>query len=201
VPSPSASKYEIAANKARVLRETAMIPQLRSTLSQSEIQIYYHSSLATFVAAWEAYIEELVRNFFDVTANPLDIKFHAVHSIAREAAERTLKQFNTPNADNARNVLVQYTGYDPIGDWTWAKRKMNAIDTRNMLNEILKVRHSFAHGFPIPALSWTQTSTGKVRLTAKATKYVDAFFKNLVTVTDFGMKQHIRATYNILVPW
>ena len=62
MPSPSASKYEIAANKARVLRETAMIPQVRSTLSRNEIQIYYHSSLATFVAAWEAYIE--VGSFF-----------------------------------------------------------------------------------------------------------------------------------------
>ena len=69
-----------------------------------------------FVAGWETYIEELVRNFFDVTANPLNPQFYAVHSLAKNAAERSLKQFNTPNADNSRNLLVQYTGYDPIND-------------------------------------------------------------------------------------
>ncbi|MEH2464305.1 HEPN domain-containing protein [Nostoc sp.] len=118
----------------------------------SQTQVYYHS-VATFVAGWEAYIEELVRNFFDITANPLDPQFYAVHSIAKNAAERSLKQFNTPNADNSRNLLVQYTGYNPINDWVWSKRSMNALATRQMLNDILQVRHSFAHGFSIPAYS------------------------------------------------
>jgi hypothetical protein len=70
-----------------------------------------------FVAGWEAYLEELVRNFFDITANSLDSKFSAIHSIAKNAADRSLKQFNTPNADNARNLLIQNTGYDPVNDW------------------------------------------------------------------------------------
>ncbi|BAY93363.1 MULTISPECIES: HEPN domain-containing protein [unclassified Tolypothrix] len=200
MPSPAALKYDIAAQKARVLRDTAIDPRLRPILN-SQTQVYYHSALAMFVAGWEAYIEELVRNFFDVTANPLNPHFHAVHSIANNAAERSLKQFNTPNAENSRNLLVQYTGYDPINDWVWSRRSMNALATRQMLNDILQVRHSFAHGFPIPAYSWTQTPTGKVRLTAKAIKDVDALLQYLVNVTDLGMKQNIQITYGIVLPW
>ena len=200
MPSPAALRYDKAAHKARVLRDTATDPRLRPILN-SQTQVYYHSALATFVAGWEAYIEELVRNFFDITANPLDPLFHAVHSIAKNAAERALKQFNTPNSDNSRNLLVQYTGYDPINDWVWSRRSMNALATRQMLNDILQVRHSFAHGFPIPACSWTQTPTGKVRLTARAIKDVDALLQYLVAVTDLGMKQNIQIIYGIVVPW
>ncbi len=200
MPSPAALRYHIAVQKACVLRDTATDPRLRPILN-TQIQIYYHSALATFVAGWETYIEELVRNFFDVTANPLDPKFDAVHTIARNTAERSLKQFNTPNSGNSRNLLVQYTGYDPINDWVWSKTNMNALATRQMLDDVLQVRHSFAHGFPIPACSWTQAPSGKVRLTAKAIKDVDALFQYLVSVTDLGMKQNIQTIYGIVPPW
>jgi hypothetical protein len=170
-------------------------------ISRSQTQVYYHSALAAFVAAWDAYINELVRNFFTTTANPLDPKFYAVHSIARDTAERALERFNTPNSENTRNLLIQNTGYDPIGDWVWSARSMSGLAVRQRLNDILRVRHSFAHGFAIPAYSWTQTPTGKVRLTAKAIDDVDSFFRHLVAVTDLGMKQHIQTIYGIVVPW
>ncbi|AFY80134.1 HEPN domain-containing protein [Oscillatoria acuminata] len=200
MPSPAALKYQSASNTARILRQTASDPRLQP-ISRNQTQVYYHSALAAFVAAWDAYINELVRNFFAVTANPLDPKFHAVHSIARETASRALERFNTPNADNTRNLLIQYTGYDPIGDWVWSAKNMSGVAVRQKLNEILRVRHSFAHGFSIPAFSWTQTATGKVRLTAKGIDEVDGFFKYLVKVTDQGMKQHIETNYSLVLPW
>ncbi|MGK7877331.1 MAG: HEPN domain-containing protein [Xenococcaceae cyanobacterium] len=200
MPSPAALKYESESSKARILRETATDPRLRP-MSRRQIQVYYHSALAAFVAAWDAYINELVRYFFDATADPLDPKFNAVHSIAKATAERALERFNTPNWDNTRNLLIQNTGYDPIGDWVWTARSMNGVAVRLRLNEILRVRHSFAHGFSIPAYSWTQSPTGKVRLTAKAIKDVDAFFQHLVNVTDLGMKQYIQTNYGIVVLW
>ena len=200
MPSPAALKYQSASNTARILRQTASDPRLQP-ISRNQTQVYYHSALAAFVAAWDAYINELVRNFFTVTANPLDPKFHAVHSIARETAYRALERFNTPNADNTRNFLIQYTGYDPIGDWVWSAKSMSGVAVRQRLNEILRVRHSFAHGFSIPAFSWTQTATGKVRLTAKGIDEVDSFLKYLVKVTDQGMKQHIETNYGLVLPW
>lgn len=200
MPSPSAIKYQSAVIKARILKDTATHPSL-SSINVAQKQVYYHASLSAFVAAWEAYVENLVRDFFQAIADPLNIKFHAIHSIARDTAERELKRFNTPNADNSRNLLTQTSGYDPIGDWVWSARKMNALDTHQRLNEILKVRHSFAHGFSIPAFSWNQTLTGRVRLTAKSIDDVQAFFKFLVITTDSGMKKHIRINYSVTLNW
>ncbi len=75
------------------------------------------------------------------------------------------------------------------------------ISVHMKLNEILRVRHSFAHGFSIPAYSWTQSPNGRVRLTSKALSDVGAFFDHLVRVTDNGMKQHIEQTYSIRLAW
>lgn len=200
MPSPAAIQYQSSAAKSRILRATATDPRL-SPVSVDQAQVYYHSALASFVAAWEAYIENLIRDFFQETADPLNIKFHAMHTIASDTANRSLGKFNTPNADNSRNLLVQSTGYDPIGDWVWSARGMNAVTTRQRLDDILKVRHSFAHGFPIPACTWNQTSIGKVRLTAKSIDDVQVFLKFLVSVTDRGMKQHIQTNYSVILVW
>lgn len=198
--SPAAVKYKLASTKARILRKTATDIRLRP-ISREQTQVYYHSALAAFVAGWDAYINDLVRNFFDITSDPLDPKFYAIHTIARGRAEQALERFNTPNWDNTRNLLVGYTGYDPINDWVWTARQLSSVAVRLRLNEILRVRHSFAHGFGIPAFNWTQSPTGKIRLTAKAIDEVDAFFEHLVAVTDLGMKRHIEVTYNLSITW
>ena len=77
------------------------------------------------------------------------------YTIAQQAAERDLDRFNTPNWENTRNLLIQCTGYDPINDWIWNRGGMSGLQVHNRLNEILHVRHSFAHGFNIPAYDWT----------------------------------------------
>ena len=170
-------------------------------MSQEEIQVYYHASLAAYVATWEAYISNLVRDFYDVITDSSDSRFQAIYAIARQAAERVVDRFNTPNWENTRNLLIQYTGYDPINDWSWPQRGMEGIQVRMRLNEILQVRHSFAHGFDIPPYNWTQSPNGRVRLTSKIIQETEAFFKNLVNVTDNGMKTHINLTYGISSIW
>ena len=166
-----------------------------------EKQIYYHAGLAAYVAAWDAYINNLVRIFYNEIDNPSNAEFQAIYTISRQATELALRRFNTPNAEKTRELLQQYTGYDPIGDWVWTRRKMVGLQVRERLNEVLRVRHSFAHGFAIPALDWTQSSSGKVRLTSAAIQETEAFFKNLVNVTDSGMKVHIKLTYGITGVW
>lgn len=78
---------------------------------------------------------------------------------------------------------------------------MSGLQVRVRLNEILQVRHSFAHGFDVPAYDWTELPSGKVRLTSKAIQETETFFKNLVNVTDRGMKAHIESTYGLASIW
>ena len=198
--SSAASTYKTASDRIQTLRKAATDKRLRP-MSRDEIQVYYHAALAAYVAAWNAYINNLVREFYNLISDPSNQTFDAVYTIAQQAADNSLARYNTPNWDNTRNILVQYTGYDPIGDWGSSQPNMNLEQVRQRLTEILSVRHSFAHGFDMRAYIWTQSPSGRVRLTNKAIQETETFFKNLVKVTDKGMKAHIELTYGLTGFW
>jgi hypothetical protein len=164
-------------------------------------QVLGHAALASIVAAWDAYLKDLVRDFFTETANPRDPGFHAIHEVARLASENRTKRFNTPNWESARDFLALSTGFDCIHFCVWPARSMNATLVRERLNEIVKVRHSFAHGSAIPSYPWIRTPTGNVRLNMTVLKQVEAFFNNLAQRTDNGMKLYIAQTYGKHVQW
>ena len=190
--SPAASTYTTSASRIQTLRKAATDRRLRP-MSLDEIRIYYHAGLTAYVAAWNAYIKNLVRDFYNVIVDPSDPKFRAIYTIARKRAENALTRFNTPNAENTRNILVWYTGYDPINTLLWIQREK--------LDDIVDVRHSFAHGFDMPSNTWTQSLSKRGHLTSKAIQDTEAFFKNLVEVTDRGMKTYIESTYGLTSIW
>ena len=198
--SPAALKYMTSANRIQTLRKTATDKRLRP-MSHDEIQVYYHAALTAYVAAWNAYTNNLVREFYNLISDPSNQIFDAVYSIAHQAAGNALRRFNTPNWENTRDILVQYTGYDPIGDWGGSQPNMNLEQVKQRLAEILNVRHSFAHGSDMRAYVWTQSPSGRVRLTSKAILETATFFKNLVKVTDSGMKVHIESVYGLANIW
>ena len=200
MPSPAALKYTASANRIQTLRRAATDRRLRP-MSQDEIQVYYHAALTSYVAAWNAYIDNLVRNFYDVIVDPANPKFDAIHTLAKGVVENALARFNTPNWENTRDLLNQYTGYDPINDWGESQANMNLQQVHQRLNEILRVRHTLAHGSDMPAYNWIQSPSGRVRLTSKAIQETEAFFKKLVNVTDRGMKEHIELTYGLTSIW
>ena len=189
-----------SANRIQTLRRAATDKRLRP-MSRDEIQVYYHAALTGYVAAWNAYIDNLVRDFYDVIADSANPKFDAIHTLAKGIVENAMTRFNTPNWGNTRNHLNQYTGYDPINDWGSSQANMNLEQVQQRLNEILKVRHSLAHGSDMPAYNWTQSPSGRVRLTSKTIQETGTFFKNLVNITDSGMKAHIEATYKLASIW
>jgi hypothetical protein len=164
-------------------------------------QTYYHASLAMSVAAWDAYLNAIVLEFLSAVANPLDVPFHSLHTVCRGFAERTLERFNTPNFENSRSLIFGCTGYDPYADWGWKPRGLGPLEVRDLLNQILRVRHSFAHGFSIPAYPWTQSSRGRVRLTSASVATVEALLKYLVSATDRGLRLYVRAAFNIDLRW
>lgn len=160
-----------------------------------------HAALASAVSAWESYLERVDNEFLLATARPAVQGYAAIHALLRDIAASKTAKFNTPNAENSREMLVLLTGYDPIGDWVWPRARLGAVQTRSRLNEILKVRHSFAHGFPLPAYPWTTTPTGAVSLSARSVRQSASFLRNLVVRTDRGLHRHLRHIHGVRVSW
>lgn len=198
MPSPAAHKYAKDAARAKLLRQAA---RLYSGSSRQEKQVLYGASLAASVAAWDAYVNGVVRDFFHVTAAPLIPRASAHHGLARAMAENLLKSINVPNSENVRDLLIGATGYDPWPDWQWPAKRLNSMWIRARLNEILKARHSVAHGFALPSFAWTVSKRGEPRLTIRILQWNEAFLNNLVRKTDRGISQHVQVTYVIAAPW
>lgn len=196
--SPAVIKYQVSVRRATVLRGAVTDSRLRP-LASDEAQAFAHAYLAMIVAAWDAYVKELVHNFYDEISDPLNPYFQALHRVAWRLSDE--RRLNTPNWDNSRNFLVLTTGYDPISDWVWPARRMGVQPVKERLNQILQVRHSFAHGFAIPSYSWTLSRTGRVRLTVQTLRDTEKFFNNLVMRTDAGMKRYLQATFGKGLSW
>jgi hypothetical protein len=196
MPSAAAIKY-----KALTARALVIIKADRSALGRQEVQAVYGAVFVTQTAAWNAYVVELIGCFFQEVANPAVANFSAMHTLANGAATSQLERFNTPNAENTRNLILASTGYDPWTDWQWPARGMSALAVRLRLNEILKVRHSLAHGSAMPGYSWTQDATGQTRLTLESLVWTRVFLSRLVTTTDRGLRDHINTVYAVMPGW
>lgn len=196
MPSAAAIKYKELTTRASIILKAD-----RRKLGKKEVQALYGAAFVAQTAAWNAYVVRLVDCFFQEVANPAAVKFHAMHTLANSIVKSQLERFNTPNAENSRNLILASTGYDPWTDWQWPAHGMNALAVRNRLNEILKVRHSLAHGFSMPAYSWNQAASGEIRLTLYDLEWTRIFLNHLVASTDRGMKLHLNAVYSIVPKW
>jgi hypothetical protein len=200
LPSRSAIAYKNQSSSAFALGRYVLDEKFAASLPNSK-QIPLHASLAAHVAAWEYYIENIALEFLDVTSNPLDQKFHLFHELLRKNCEEKLKHFNTPNAENSRELLIAISGFDTWQYWIWRRRNKNALETRELLNQVLKVRHSFAHGFQMPKFDWNSSSMGRCRLSTNSLELVGALFKFLVRTTDAAMANHLKENHQVEVSW
>ena len=75
------------------------------------------------------------------------------------------------------------------------------LDTQRRLDEIVRVRHSVAHGFALPALSWTTAPSGQIRLTSESIDSSVRFLNKLVDTIEVGLKAHLEAATGITLKW
>jgi hypothetical protein len=139
------------------------------------------------VSAWEAYIEELVKESVEVIrpAAPPMGSWSSLNAAARSQVGR----FNNPTPDNVRSLLADTIGLADITDsWFWPG--VNAQRARERLGEALRHRHQIAHGVnPRPTIR-NQYASG-----------LPAFFRRVGRCTDRSVRGYLINTLGVANPW
>jgi hypothetical protein len=193
MPSRAFAQFSISIGKASSLSDTRIL----SSSSIERKQIFYHADLAATVAAWDAFIHEIIMEYIgsigDISSPRLLRARELLAGLAGERLDRT----RAPNFDNARSVLVRCTGYDPIGDWNVPRKGLSWQQVQARVNEILKVRHSFAHGIALPSYSWMPVRQGRPYLNKKTIGDIRSLIRHLAIKTDGGLARSLRASFGV----
>jgi hypothetical protein len=171
----------------------------------SEKAILLHAALAAHVAAWDSYVKRLMKEKYSAIFHSNSVDYMALHEISKKRTEKAIEKLNTPNAENCRNFMIESSGFDPWPSWINV-RFGNSVLTANLmvnarLNEIFKVRHSFAHGFTMPNFHWNTNAIGGAHLDCSCLRSVSGFFGQLATKTDEGFSTHISTHFGRNKPW
>lgn len=139
------------------------------------------------VAAWEAYIEELVKeavNAIRPAGPPLGI-WTALNATVRSAVGR----FNTPNTDQVRLLISDAIGLPDV-HLSWAWRGCTPGQARARLQEVMDFRHEVAHGVnPRPVIHNRYSSQ------------LPDFFRRLGRCTDASVRAHLVDVLGVAEPW
>lgn len=168
-------------------------------------QIFLHAALAAQVASWDAYVKNVVEAFYTAISNPTDQNYNNLHILINRRKEAAKKKLNTPNSSNCRNYLIDYCDYDPWSDWVNIRFGNNLFNSsllvRDRLDEVLKLRHSFAHGVSMPIFQWCNSQNGNAVLDVKTIRAIKRFINEIVIKTDDGISSFIAMKYSIARPW
>jgi hypothetical protein len=139
------------------------------------------------VSAWEAYIEELVREAVTVLrppAPPLG-QWPALNATVRGQ----LGRFNNPTTDNIRLLISDAVGLQDI-QTTWAWQNCTSAQAIQRLADALRLRHEIAHGVnPRPVVPTFYSSE------------LPDFFRRLARCTDHAVRDHFANVLGIANPW
>ncbi|WP_186105118.1 HEPN domain-containing protein [Burkholderia gladioli] len=203
MPSQALIKFTgLMGNAKHLVDQAAKLKKKSDTAAKS---IFLHAALAAYTAAWDAYIKALAEDYYTSTTNATDTSYNHLHLIAKARMNAAKSKLNTPNSENCRTFLSDYTGFDPWPNWAnagrFAGRPGSSLHAQTRLNEIFKVRHSFAHGFTMPIYSWNQDSSGAAKLNCKGLREIENFFTSLTKETDKGMSGHVATQHGKPPPW
>lgn len=149
--SASQSKFGLSIAGARVLSGFYGSASAASTSQTITDACLLSASIAQAVGCWEGYLEAVLREFVSKTRVQAHRKAWTLIVQFESVVDKMVSELNTPNWDKCRELVLSVTGMDAYPSWIWTPRFTNQTDTKAFFDGILTVRHSFAHGFPIPA--------------------------------------------------
>ena len=203
MPSAARQRFVSLHQKSDLLRTHA--GKLKKQTDAQAKLVFLHAALAAQVAAWDSYVKAVAKEYFTATADPMNPRYSGMHLLLQQRMAEAEKKLNTPNSENTRNFLLQYLGFDPWPCWNNIKfgsvLLSNALLIRDRLDEIFKLRHSFAHGFSMPTFNWNQNSAGQSHLDCKTILSTGNFLSSLCRLTDDGLSNHIASQHSIQKPW
>jgi len=189
------------------LPSNAYLTRLETVLADADELNEAHASLRTGVAgrqyglgalnravvvmcisAWEAYIEEVVKECLGVLrphTPPLGV-WPGLNAAARSQVGR----FNNPNVQNTRQLIRDCIGLaDITASWAWQRTAPERAIER--LEEAIRYRHEIAHGVtPRPIIHNQQYA-----------RRLPDFFRLLGSKTDEGISAYLRDDLGILTGW
>lgn len=142
------------------------------------------------VAAWQAFVQDLVREALAIIAIPPTQPGHAHFRLIEIDAKRAIRSFSTPGPQNTRNLLG-HVGVDPGPYWTWWAGPVHytQAEVQLRMDEWLSVRHAVAHGDRLPEKSvLTRLPSGDYSLTRYNAEVCMNFFSAAVTRTALAVE-------------
>jgi len=153
----------------------------------SRVAALNRAVVVTCASAWEAYIEELIRESLNVlrpAAPPLGL-WPALNASVRAQ----LGRFNTPNTENVRMLISDAIGLQNI-QTTWFWQNCTSAQAVQRLAEAMTLRHQIAHGVnPRPVVATFYASQ------------LPNFFRRLGRCTDRAVRDYFVSVLGIANPW
>jgi hypothetical protein len=139
------------------------------------------------VSAWEAYVEEVLREAVNVIHPPGTAI--TIWQSLNANAQTQIGRFNNPNLENTRRLLADCIGLqDVTACWSWQNNDPQRA--RSRLTEAIDFRHKVAHGVhPRPTIHNNYS------------KRLPGFFRQLGLCTDRGIRQYLVNSLNVPNPW
>jgi hypothetical protein len=139
------------------------------------------------VSAWEAYVEELLKESVEALKPPVPPL--GIWPALSASVRSNIGRFNNPDTDKVRALFSEGLGLlDVTAAWSW-----QAVDprrARERLSEALRFRHQIAHGVsprPIVQNAYARRLPG--------------FFRRLGQQTDRAVRVHLVNNLGIAHPW
>ena len=128
-------------------------------------------------SAWEAYLEELVKEAIEALRPPGAST--GTWSVLEATAKREIGRFNNPNVENSTRLFASCIGLADV-TVTWGWRNCTRSAARRYLDDALRHRHQIAHGTnPRPTIHNGYSG------------WLPAFFRRLGSCTDISVSSHL----------